>query len=119
MKEEDLPESAKKQLKVWRVSGRKVRNLTSNVDDSINKFKRGNVSLRLLENRLETLAELKNEYRICSTIDVKCNTQKLTDMKVLDMFKLARSAGHFGIFCPCGIVRAASIFYLDESLSQV
>ena len=47
MKEEDLPESAKKQLKVWRVSGRKSKNLRRNVDDSIKKFKRGNVSIRL------------------------------------------------------------------------
>ena len=72
----------------------------------------------MLENRKETLAELKNEYQIEGSLSVMCNTQKLQEMKVIDLFRVARTAGHFGLFCGCGIARAMEIFYLGESLSQ-
>ena len=80
---------------------------------------RGKTSIKLLENRTETLAKLQKEYEIASDMDVICNTQKLDKVKARDLFRVARSAGHFGLFCSCGVVHAMEIFYLDESLSQV
>ena len=71
-----------------------------------------------MENRVETLAELSDEYRIDGSLNVVCNTQKLQKMSAVDLFRVARTAGHFGFCCACGIVRAIEIFYLDESLSQ-
>ena len=75
-------------------------------------------NITLLENRKETFAELRKEYQIDSSLKVICNTQKLQEMRAVDLFRVARTAGHFGVFCPCGIARAMDIFYLDESLSQ-
>ena len=76
-------------------------------------------TVKLLENRKETLRVLKKEYTIDSTVSVLCNTQKLEQVTARDLFRLARTAGHFGIFSPCGICCAADIFYIDESLSQI
>ena len=82
------------------------------------KYKAGN-SIRLLEDWKETLSELKQEYQVDAAVDVICNTQKLEKVNVREVFKLARTAGHFGMFCSCGIVCAAEFFFLDESLSQI
>ena len=76
-------------------------------------------SVEVLRNRGETLLELEQEYQIDGNVDVICNTQKLEKVNVRKEFKVARTAGHFGMFCSCGIVCAADIFFLDESLSQV
>ena len=75
-------------------------------------------SIKLLENRDKTLLELQKEYKIDGAADVICNTQELQKVNVRDIFNVARTAGHFGMFCPCGVLCAADIFYLDESLSQ-
>ena len=71
-----------------------------------------------MENRSETLDELRREYIVDGSLKVVCNTQKLQEMRAIDLFRVARTAGHFGVFCSCGIAKAIDIFYLDESLSQ-
>ena len=75
-------------------------------------------NIQLLDNRKESLSELRKEYVIDGSLMVICNTQKLQEMRAVDLFRVARTAGHFGVFCSCGIARAIDIFYLDESLSQ-
>ena len=84
------------------------RNSRSKVSDSI----------QLLENRNETLRQLREEYKVDGSLEVVCNTEKLQEARLVDLFRVARTAGHFGLVCACGVVRALEIFYLDESLSQ-
>ena len=122
MKEDELPLSAKKQLESYRKSAlisEKWGRQSDHEDRGSELCCRRKGGIKLLENRRQTLAELQKEYEINSEMEVICNTEKLDKVKARDLFKVARSAGHFGLFCSCGVVRAMEIFYLDESLSQV
>ena len=73
----------------------------------------------LLENSRMSLSELANNYQVDPPSATKCNTKKLQESTAINMLKVSRTAGHFGLFSPCGIACAFDIFYLDESLSQV
>ena len=57
------------------------------------KYKIGVINL--LQNRRETLAELCKEYELDIGLHVMCNTEKLEKVPVRDIFKVARTAGHF------------------------
>ena len=74
--------------------------------------------MKLLENKGETLSELQQEYTVASSAPIMCNTSKLQVSTIGEAQRSGRTAGHFGLFSPCGIGRAVDIFYLDESLSQ-
>ena len=122
MRIEDLPKSAKRKLEEQRSlrnEGERERVETQKSRSNNKPFKtKVGDSIKLLENREKTLQELQQEYKIDGAADVICNTQKLQKVNVRDVFNVARTAGHFGMFCSCGVLCAADIFYLDESLSQ-
>ena len=122
MQIKDLPISAKKKLDKWCVLRAEEENRKLDFEKAGStkafKYKIGG-AIKLLENRKETLSELYKEYEIAGSLDVVCNTEKLNKLTVREVFKVARTAGHFGMFCSCGVVSACDIFFLDESLSQV
>lgn len=61
---------------------------------------------------LEKVIEILVQLRLCATHK---NSKQTTSR---DLFRVARTAGQFGIFCACWIVLAKDFFYLGESLSQ-
>ena len=116
MKKGELPISAKKLLERW-CNNRKHVKSKKGTTCSLEPSSRSKV-IQLLVNRDETLSELEKEYRVSGSVDVRCNTSKLEKKSLSEVQQVGRTAGHFGIFSPCGIGRAVDIFWLDESLSQ-
>ena len=55
------------------------------------KYKTGRV-IKLLGNKRETLSELAKEYEIAGSLHVVCNTEKMENLTVRDVFKAARTA---------------------------
>ena len=113
MRVEDLPPSAKRKLDIW-LSKRKADEMKKrswSEVENVRKF-RGSVgkSINLMENSGMSLIELAREYRIDPNSPVKCNTVKLQQSTAINMLKVSRTAGHFGLFSPCGIVCALDIF---------
>ena len=87
-------------------------------DTSTFKYRQGK-EVRLLDGRNKSLAELRSEFAVPLNTPALCKTLKLQETTVSNMRKVARTAGHFGIFSPCGIVRRLELHYLDESASQL
>ena len=101
-----------------RIRKKKDRGGTKEVAGGKRRLGKSGSGIRLLDSRNKTLAELRKGYRNVGAVEVMCNTQKLTKTTSRDLFRVARTAGQFGIFCACWIVLAMDIFYLGESLSQ-
>ena len=57
-----------------------------------------------------SLMELAKEYHVNPNSSVKCNTIKLQESTAMNMPQVSRTAGHFGLFSPCGIACAMDIF---------
>ena len=122
MKVEDLPVLARAKLENQRSSRkrdelRKEHESRNGVENTNLRHSKGKV-IKLLENKGETLSELQQEYTIAPSAEIMCNPSKLQGTTIGAAQRAGRTAGHFGLFSPCGIGRAVDIFYLDESLSQ-
>ena len=121
MKVSDLPPSAKQKLDIWHTKRQAddVRKRCWSEVENSRKFRR-NVgdSIHLMGDSKMSLLELAMEYQVDPNSAVRCNTMKLQDSTANNMVKVSRTAGHFGLFSPCGIACALDIFWLDESLSQ-
>ena len=112
MKESDLPVAAKRRLQEWKMKRMIDKGNCGGTREESDKKQslRKNRGIRLLENRKEALEELSKEYQIDGAMEVTCNTQKLKRVTVVDLFRVARTAGQFGMFCACGLVLAMDIF---------
>ena len=113
MKVQDLPPMARQKLNIW-VTKRKADDIRKRAWSEVEnprKFRRSvGESIRLLENREMSLTELAGEYPVDPNSTVKCNTIKLQESITINMPQVSRTAGHFGLFSPCGIACALDIF---------
>ena len=113
MKIEDLPPLARKKLNIQITKREADENKKRSWSEAENPKKvRRSVgeSIRLLENSKMSLRELAKEYQVISNSAVTCNTIKLQESTAINMLKVSRTAGHFGLFSPCGIACVLDIF---------
>ena len=67
--------------------------------------------IHLLDGRFTSMHELKLELAIIDpNTPARCNTLKLQETTVTQMRRVARTAGHFGVFSPCGVVRCMELY---------
>ena len=110
----DLPPLARKKLSIWnrKQKADEVRKRIHSEVDNQRRFRRTvSESIRLLEDSKKSLSEPAKQYSIDPCSAVKCNTIKLEESKAINMLKIARTAGHFGVFSPCGIASAKLWIY--------
>jgi len=74
------------------------------------KFRRSvGDTIRLLENTEMSVMEVAKDYHVNPNFSVKCNTIKMQESTAMNMPQVSRTAGHFGLFSPCGIIIIPSV----------